>query len=125
MILALSRTESCEQPLQTYIIVYIVKVAISIPFFVGQHFERAERKLRIQRQRERDRHREEQVRQRRQQRRERRRNGQPEELLPSNASIQSTIVEPRSNTLTILGERYGTHTHIIKCSYSIYIGSDH
>lgn len=90
---------------------YIVKVAISIPFFVGQHFTRAERKLRIQRQRERDRRREEQVRLRRQQRRERRRRQQ--QGLPdlqannsSSASIHSTLVEPRSTTLTSIGERF-------------------
>lgn len=62
--MAVSRNESCEQPLQTYIIVYVIKVAISIPSFIGRDFQRAARRLRRNRERLRRR---EQIRRRRQQ----------------------------------------------------------
>lgn len=125
--LVTARGESCDQPLQSFIIVYMVRIIISCPFYIGQHFERAEERLRIRRQRDRDSRREEQVRIRRQQRREDRRRRlraqqqsteqqqqqtQPrttntqEQLMPSNASIHSTIVEPRSNQFFDIAERY-------------------
>ncbi|KAL9558957.1 hypothetical protein MBANPS3_000658 [Mucor bainieri] len=117
--LVTARGESCDQPLQTFIIVYMVRTVISCPFYIGQHFERAQERLRIQRQRERDSRREEQVRHRRQQRREERRRLRAqqqqqqqvtptttqEQLIPSNASIHSTIMEPRSNQFFTVAER--------------------
>lgn len=122
--LVTARGESCDQPLQTFIIVYMVRTVISCPFYVGQHVERSEERLRIRRQRERDARREEQVRQRRQQRREERRQlraqqqqqqagnqqvtpaNTQEQLIPSNASIHSTVIEPRSNQFFTMAERY-------------------
>jgi hypothetical protein len=107
--------------LQTYIIVFIVRVLLSCPFYVGEHFERAQQRLRFQQQQERDRRREDQVRIRRQQRRQRIRaehssvgattsnTSQQEAVMPSNASTHSTtttIIEPRSNWMTSWGERY-------------------
>ncbi|OAD04936.1 hypothetical protein MUCCIDRAFT_36429, partial [Mucor lusitanicus CBS 277.49] len=43
--LVTARGESCDQPLQTFIIVYMVRTVISCPFYIGQHFERAEERL--------------------------------------------------------------------------------
>lgn len=123
--LVTAKGESCDQPLQSFIIVYMVRIIISCPFYVGHHFQRAEERLHIRRQRDRDSRREDQVRIRRQQRREDRRRRlraqqqsteqqQPqstttdtqEQLMPSNASIHSTIVEPRSNQFFGIAERY-------------------
>jgi len=124
--LVTARDESCDQPLQTFIIVYMVRIVISCPFYIGHHFERADERLRMRRQREMDSRREEQVRQRRQQRREQRRrlraqqqqqqqqaSNEPiaspidtqEQLVPSNASIHSTVIEPRSNQFFTIAER--------------------
>lgn len=114
--LVTATAESCDQPLQTFIIVYIVRTVISCPFYVGQHFAKAQERLRIRTQRERDLRREEQVRLRRQQRREERRRlraqqqAGSEQVAPANDTqeqpIPSTaIVEPRSNRFFAIAER--------------------
>lgn len=122
--LVTARDEYCDQPLQTFIIVYMVRIVISCPFYIGRHFERADERLRMRRQRETDSRREEQVRQRRQQRREQRHRLRAQQqqqqasnepitspvdtqgqLVPSNASIHSTVIEPRSNQFFTIAER--------------------
>jgi hypothetical protein len=103
--------------------VYVVRVIISGPFYVAQHFGRAEQRLRSQRQQERDGRREDQVRTRRHQRRQRARAEhssnqvtgvtsssssmaqQEPAVIPSNASTHSTVIEPRSNWMTFWGDR--------------------
>jgi hypothetical protein len=98
----------------------MVRIILSCPFHVGEHFQRAEQRLAIQRRQARDSRREEQVRLRRLRRREERQRArqqadgsvtpdQPmnEALMPSNASISSTVAQPRSSFITSWGERYG------------------
>lgn len=109
----------------------MIRIMLSCPFQVGEHFQRAEQRLSIQRRQARDRRRQQQVRLRRLRRREERQqrarqqqqqqaeegSGGPgsvtpdspfinETLMPSNASIASTVVQPRSNFITDWGERY-------------------
>lgn len=110
-ILITSRHESCDEPLRIFIIVYAIRILISCPFYVGDHFRKAEQRLQYKRRMQRDRRREEQVRLRRLQRREARQRAretgvtEPEPVVSSNASIASTIVQPRSTFLTSWGER--------------------
>ncbi|CAO3633904.1 unnamed protein product [Mucor hiemalis] len=75
------------------------------------HFRKAEQRLQYKRRLQRDRRREEQVRSRQLQRREARQRAretgvtEPVPLVSSNASIASTVVQPRSTILTSWGER--------------------
>lgn len=113
-----------------------MRVSLSCPFYITQHFERAEQRLRFQRQQERDRRREDQVRIRRHQRAEERRrsrveqgsgrasgiastsSNQQEEVRASNASTHSNIIEPRPNWFTTWSERL--HTWYIFVSFAMH-----
>ena len=108
-----SKHESCDQPLSAYVLISVVRIAVSSPFYIKEYFQKAGHRLLVKKRRALDLRREEQVRLRRIQRRQARASGSGSMAATSTTAVEpavassniSVVVQPESSFLTGWGTR--------------------